>query len=209
MGAAGPRPRTALDDRVTLDLNESNSAASCKSTAAYPSMPTPPAPAELRGPHTSTFDVDEPASSSPRYLMDRLTCAERNGYAVFFTDSLSHFRMGKDGALEFVDGAKRRTRDQMEGWKAFRPHERETVDRFLASPCHAIVTMRVKTDYHEQTVDGRKQRVKIGLAPADGTVDGTADGTADGIADGTADGRPRKTGTMDGTADALSVTLCQ
>jgi hypothetical protein len=112
------------------------------------------------------FDVDEPNSYTTDYLLDQLTFAEQNGYTVFCIDSLSHFWMGKDGALEFVDNAKKRTRDQMEGWKIFRPHEREMVDRFVASPCHVIVTMRTKTDYEEQIKpDGTKKRVKVGLAP--------------------------------------------
>lgn len=111
------------------------------------------------------FDVDEPDSYTTEYLLEQLDFAEQNGYSVFCVDSLSHFWMGKDGALEFVDNAKKRTRDQMEGWKMFRPHERKMVDRFIASPCHVLVTMRTKTDYEDQIVDGRKKRVKIGLAP--------------------------------------------
>jgi hypothetical protein len=82
--------------------------------------------------------------------------------------------MGKDGALEFVDNALRVAKsrnngraDDMAGWKEFTPHEREMVDAMLASPCHVIVTMRVKTAYEEQVNErtGRKQRVKVGLAP--------------------------------------------
>ncbi len=112
------------------------------------------------------FDVDEPASYTVDYLLEQLDYAERNHYAVFCVDSLSHFWMGKDGALEFVDNVRKRVRDQMEGWKIFRPHERAMVDRFIASPCHILVTMRTKTDYEEQVAsDGKKRRVKVGLAP--------------------------------------------
>jgi AAA domain len=66
------------------------------------------------------FDVDEPNSDTTDYLLDQLAYAEQNGYAVFCVDSLSHFWMAKDGALEFVDNAKKRTRDQMDAWKMFR-----------------------------------------------------------------------------------------
>jgi hypothetical protein len=112
------------------------------------------------------FDAAEPDSYTVEYLLGQLSWAEQNGYDVFCVDSLSHFWMGKDGALEFVDNMKKRARDQMEGWKAFRPHERAMVDRFIASPCHIIVTMRVKTDYEEQVdSNGRRKRVKVGLAP--------------------------------------------
>jgi hypothetical protein len=74
--------------------------------------------------------------------------------------------VGKDGALEFVDMAAKRHKDNMGGWKEFRPHERLMVDEMVSSPCHIICTMRTKTDYVEQVdSNGKKKRVKIGLAP--------------------------------------------
>lgn len=112
------------------------------------------------------FDVIDLDVSSVENFLAALTAAETNGYDVFCCDSLSHFWMGRGGALEFVDMAAKRHRDQMGGWKDFRPHERQMVDRMIASPCHVIVTMRTKTDYVEQTgSDGKKKRVKVGLAP--------------------------------------------
>lgn len=112
------------------------------------------------------FDVIDLAESSVENFKAALTAAEEAKYDVFMCDSLSHFWMGKGGALEFVDMAAKRHKDQMGGWKDFRPHEREMVDRMLASPCHIIMTMRTKTDYQEVTgSDGKKKRVKIGLAP--------------------------------------------
>ncbi len=117
------------------------------------------------------FDVEELDEFSPEGFVARLTEAETAGYEVFLTDSLSHFWMGKGGALEFVDNAAKRNRnggnaDGMSGWKDLRPHERKMVDRMIASPCHVICTMRTKNDYVDQ-VDGsgRKKRVKLGLAP--------------------------------------------
>jgi hypothetical protein len=116
-----------------------------------------------------SFDVIELDSYSPENFLAALTAAEEGGYDVFCCDSLSHFWMGKDGALEYVDNARKRSssRDDMAGWKEFRPHERAMVDRMIASPCHVIVTMRTKTAYEEQVNErtGKKQRVKIGLAP--------------------------------------------
>ncbi len=112
------------------------------------------------------FDVIELDTFSPENFMASLDAAEAAHYDVFIVDSMSHFWMGKGGALEFVDLASKRHRDQMGGWKDFRPHEREMVDRMIASPCHIIVTMRTKTDYQEVTdSNGKKKRVKVGLAP--------------------------------------------
>jgi AAA domain len=115
---------------------------------------------------TFDFDVNEFDETSVENFLLGLDAAETAGYDVFCCDSLSHFWMGKGGALEFVDMASKRHRDQMGGWKDFRPHERMMVDRMIASPCHVIVTMRTKTDYQEVTgADGKKKRVKVGLAP--------------------------------------------
>lgn len=113
------------------------------------------------------FDVCPLKSYSPDNFMDALRQAERAGYVVFCVDSLSHFWMGKDGALEFVDMAKKRSqsRDDMSGWKDFRPHERQMIDAMIASPMHVICTMRTKTDYQEVEVNGKKKRIKVGLAP--------------------------------------------
>ena len=113
------------------------------------------------------FDVCPLRSFSPDNFLDALHQAERAGYAVFCCDSLSHFWMGRDGALEFVDVAKKRSssRDDMSGWKEFRPHERQMIDAMIASPMHVICTMRTKTDYQEVEVNGKKKRIKVGLAP--------------------------------------------
>jgi hypothetical protein len=105
-------------------------------------------------------------SFSPETFVNALHAAEDAGYDVFCCDSLSHFWVGRDGALEFVDMAAKRHKDNMGGWKEFRPHERLMVDEMISSPCHVICTMRTKTDYQEQTDStGKKKRVKIGLAP--------------------------------------------
>jgi energy-coupling factor transporter ATP-binding protein EcfA2 len=114
------------------------------------------------------FDCDMPSSFEADYWLEKLTEAERAGYAVFCTDSLSHFWMGKGGALEFVDEKTRAggRGDSFSGWKAFRPRERMMVDRMLASPCHILCTMRTQTEYVEETDErGKKRRRKIGLKP--------------------------------------------
>jgi len=112
------------------------------------------------------FDVMELDRFSPEAFVDALQAAEGAGYDVFCCDSLSHFWVGRDGALEFVDMAAKRNRDNMGGWKEFRPHERLMVDVMISSSCHVVCTMRTKTDYQEQVdSNGKKKRVKIGLAP--------------------------------------------
>ena len=129
---------------------------------------TPKCLADCKDPSHFDFDVLELDSYSPENFQAALEAAIEAKYDAFLADSLSHFWMGKDGALEFVDMAAKKSssRDGMSGWKEFRPHERGMVDSMIAAPLHVVVTMRTKTDYAE--VDdgkGKKKRVKIGLAP--------------------------------------------
>lgn len=128
---------------------------------------SPSCPPNCTDPSHFEFDVDEPTSYTDDYLLSRLTYAEQNGYAVFFVDSLSHFWMGADGTLEFVDKVRRRDQsgNAFAGWNAWTPKERRVIDRFIASPCHVVVTMRVKTEYQEVIENGKKKRVKVGLQP--------------------------------------------
>ncbi len=112
------------------------------------------------------FDVMELTSFTPDNFLRALKEAEEARYDVFCADSLSHFWVGKGGALEFVDERNARSRDKMGGWKDLRPHERAMVDAMIASPCHVVCTMRTKNEYAEVTDEnGKKKRVKIGLAP--------------------------------------------
>lgn len=120
------------------------------------------------------FDVIEPDSFSLDVFQEAIDLAEQHNYDVFLVDSLSHFWMGKDGALEFVEERKLKARqkggDQMDGWRDFKPHERAMVDRILRSKCHVIVTMRTKneyavTEYVDSNGKTKTKRTKIGLAP--------------------------------------------
>jgi hypothetical protein len=112
------------------------------------------------------FDVCELSQYSAHHFHRSLEAAEQSGYAVFIVDSLSHFWMGKDGALEFVENSARRQQgDGFGGWKDWRPHERAMVDAMIASPMHIIVTMRTKNEFVEVVENGKKKRKKIGLAP--------------------------------------------
>ena len=115
------------------------------------------------------FDTFTPDEFTAQNLLEAIKTAESEGYAVLCVDSLSHFWAGTGGALEFVDAAAKRSssRDGMSGWKEWRPWEQRIIDSIVGSSIHVICTMRTKTAYEEQINErtGKKQRVKIGLAP--------------------------------------------
>jgi len=104
----------------------------------------------------------------PRDLVRALAGAAQQGHHVVVVDSLSHFWMGKDGMLEQVDNAAKRSYggNNFGGWKEARPMERQLIDALLAYPGHVIVTMRTKTEWVVQDNEkGRKEPKKIGTKP--------------------------------------------
>ena len=88
------------------------------------------------------------------------------GYPVLVIDSLSHAWSGKGGILEFVDAAgKRNAGGNFSAWRDATPRHNALVEAILSCPCHVIVTMRSKTEYVVEKVDGKTTVRKVGLQP--------------------------------------------
>lgn len=114
------------------------------------------------------FDVVEPDSYNPQELINTIGEAERAGYDVLIIDSLSHYWMGKDGELEQVDKAAKRSNsgNSFTAWKEVTPLHNRLVDTMLAAKLHIIVTMRVKTEWVlEKNSRGNMEPRKVGLSP--------------------------------------------
>jgi DNA polymerase III delta prime subunit len=87
-------------------------------------------------------------------------------YDVLIIDSLSHFWSGEGGTLQIVDNAAERARgNKFAGWKTGTPAQDSMVDAMLQSPIHVIATMRSKTEYVQEQVNGRTEIRRVGLAP--------------------------------------------
>lgn len=114
------------------------------------------------------FDVLELESFHPQQYIDAIAAAGEAGYGVLVIDSLSHAWMGKDGALELVDKAAKRTNtgNSFGAWREVTPLHNALVDALIGSRVHVIVTLRAKTEYvQEKDERGRTQIRKVGLAP--------------------------------------------
>lgn len=119
-------------------------------------------------PGMPAFDVLELETFAPETYVAAIGAAGAAGYDVLVIDSLSHAWMGKDGALEQVDRAAKRSQsgNSFAAWRDVTPKHNALVDAMLASPCHLIVTMRAKTEYVMETNSrGKQEPRKIGLAP--------------------------------------------
>lgn len=117
------------------------------------------------------FDTLPLETFSPLTYVEALEYVDKQGYDVVIVDSLSHAWMGKDGALEQVDRAAKRSQsaNTFAAWRDVTPMHNKLVDSLLRVKAHLIVTMRAKSEYvmEEYEVGGRKKTkpVKVGLAP--------------------------------------------
>lgn len=114
-----------------------------------------------------SFDVLELETHDPRRYIDAIEDAQESGYAVLVIDSLSHAWSGKDGALELVDKAKKRSksRNSFAAWREVTPLHNALVDAILSAKLHVFATLRTKTEWIIEDDNGKKVPRKIGMAP--------------------------------------------
>lgn len=105
----------------------------------------------------------------PQRYIDAITEAEKAGFDVLIIDSLSHAWMGREGALDLVDQATKRSKTgaSFSAWRDVTPIHNGLIDTILGSKVHVIATMRTKTDYvvEKDEKTGRSVPRKVGLAP--------------------------------------------
>lgn len=114
------------------------------------------------------FDALELESFHPQRYIEAIDAATEAGYGVLVIDSLSHAWMGKDGALELVDRAAKRTQtgNSFGAWRDVTPLHNALVEAMIGSDLHLIVTLRSKQDYVQEKDDkGRTSIRKVGMAP--------------------------------------------
>lgn len=113
------------------------------------------------------FDVVDLDQHHPQTYVDMIKGAEEGGYDVLIIDSLSHAWNGVGGALELVDAAaaKSRSGNSFTAWKDVTPIQRRLIDAILVSKMHIVCTMRAKTEYVIENVNGRNTPRKVGIGP--------------------------------------------
>lgn len=115
-----------------------------------------------------SFDVLELETFSPDTYVEAIAAAASAGYDVLVIDSLSHAWMGKDGALEQVDRAQKRSQsgNSFAAWRDVTPMHNRLVDAMIQARLHIIATMRAKTEYVVETNErGKQVPRKVGMAP--------------------------------------------
>ena len=92
---------------------------------------------------------------------------EQAGYATIIVDSLTHAWSGAGGLLDKQGQmAAKPGANSYTAWREITPEHNSLVEALLASPCHIIATMRVRTEYVMETNDrGKQVPRKVGLQP--------------------------------------------
>lgn len=108
------------------------------------------------------FDICQLDNYSPESYTEAVLEAGRQGYESVVIDSLSAEWTGKGGALEIANAV----RGPFGDWKTATPLHDKMFETILASPCHAIATVRSKMDYVlELNEKGKMEPRKVGMAP--------------------------------------------
>jgi hypothetical protein len=96
--------------------------------------------------------------------IDRYKSAIREAaaYDVLIIDSLSHEWAGRGGALEEVD-RKKGAGNSFAAWNGVSQKHAGLLDDILLHPGHVIVTMRKKSAYVLETVNGKQVPRKVGM----------------------------------------------
>ncbi|HEY3499287.1 MAG TPA: ATP-binding protein [Polyangiaceae bacterium] len=114
------------------------------------------------------FDVLELDSYAPRNYVEAIKEAEREGYDVIIVDGVTQAWSGKDGALEMVDKAAKRSSsgNSFTAWRDVTPQHNALVEALVQCKSHLIVTMRAKMEYvMDEDSRGKKTPRKVGMAP--------------------------------------------
>jgi hypothetical protein len=106
--------------------------------------------------------VDMPqAKRNPAGYAEAYEWAVSQGYDIIIIDSLSH---AWHGALASVDSyAKSHRGDKLGGWADITPQQQHMIQTLTDTRAHCISTMRVKSDFQDQEVNGKTRKVKVGM----------------------------------------------
>lgn len=98
---------------------------------------------------------------------EAISAFEQAGYATIIVDSLTHAWSGAGGLLDKQGQmAAKPGANSYTAWREITPEHNSLVEALLASPCHIIATMRVKTEYVIETNErGKQVPRKVGLQP--------------------------------------------
>lgn len=104
---------------------------------------------------------------TPKRYIEAINMAESDPHIeAIILDSLSHGWAGTGGMLDMKDAYSKDSKENsFTAWRKVTPEHNALVDTLLRSRCLLMVTVRSKTEYVVEDVNGKKIPRKIGMAP--------------------------------------------
>ncbi|MET4560785.1 energy-coupling factor transporter ATP-binding protein EcfA2 [Lysinibacillus parviboronicapiens] len=103
----------------------------------------------------------EPPFNTDRYNM-AINLLMQQGVEVIIVDSLSHQWQGEGGVVETHGGMQG---NSFQNWGKLAPESSKLVKGLTTAAVHMITTLRVKSDYVIELVDGKNVPKKVGMKP--------------------------------------------
>lgn len=110
------------------------------------------------------FDTVTVPDADPKTVRAIIDAAVAAGYDALVIDSLSHVWQAVLNAKDDHDRNNPKS-NSFANWRLFAPRWEGLMQHILNAPIHIIATMRSKQAYEQVEQNGRKQVVKLGLAP--------------------------------------------
>ncbi len=108
----------------------------------------------------------DPPFEPRRYIQAIKTAEADPNIEVVIIDSMSHAWTGTGGMLDMKDAYSKDSKENsFTVWRKVTPEHNNLVDTVLRSRCAIFATVRSKTEYVIEDVNGKKVPRKIGMAP--------------------------------------------
>lgn len=122
----------------------------------------------IKGIHIGEYDYIrlDPPFEPRRYIQAIKTAEADPSIEAIIVDSMSHAWAGTGGMLDMKDAySKNSNENSFTAWRKVTPEHNNLVDTVLRSRCAIFATVRSKTEYVIEDVNGKKVPRKIGMAP--------------------------------------------
>lgn len=100
------------------------------------------------------------APFTPEKYIEALQCAIQEGFECVIIDSLSHEWFGTGGILEIHSNMQG---NSFTNWSKLTPRHNALIEAIVSSDIHILATLRSKTEYVIQQVNGKNIPEKVGL----------------------------------------------
>lgn len=100
------------------------------------------------------------APFTPEKYIEALQCAIQEGFECVIIDSLSHEWFGTGGILEIHSNMQG---NSFTNWSKLTPRHNALIETIVSSDIHILATLRSKTEYVIQQVNGKNIPEKVGL----------------------------------------------